>query len=346
MRYRAFVSGSTVAVVLAVWALVAVPLTGQTQAVAPRMTAKSRTPPRTPWGKPDLQGTWDFRTVTPLERPAELAGKEVLTAAEAAEFEKGALVRADRDRNVPAGNVGDYNQFWYDRGTEVAGTRRTSLIIDPPDGRIPALTPEAQKKKAAEAEARRGVDLDEPTPGGWLDDLGPGGLRVRCILGFNSGPPMTPSAYNNNVQLFQTPDYVVILNEMIHDARIVRLDGRPHGTLRQWAGNSRGRWEGDTLIVDTVNFRAAPLMTTSEFSANMHLVEKFRRIDADTLMYEFTVEDPTTWTRPWTGQVPMKRSDDSIYEYACHEGNYSVNNILAGARAKEAAEESSRKGLR
>ena len=181
----------------------------------------------------------------------------MLTAAEAAEFEKGALVRADRDRNVPAGNVGDYNQFWYDRGTEVAGTRRTSLIIDPPDGRIPALTPEAQKKKAAEAEARRGVDLDEPTPGGWLDDLGPGGLRVRCILGFNSGPPMTPSAYNNNVQLFQTPDYVVILNEMIHDARIVRLDGRPHGTLRQWAGNSRGRWEGDTLIVDTVNFRAA-----------------------------------------------------------------------------------------
>ena len=190
------------------------------------------------------------------------------------------------------------------------------------------------------------MDLDEPTPGGWLDDLGPGGLRVRCILGFNSGPPMTPSAYNNNVQLFQTPDYVVILNEMIHDARIVRLDGRPHGTLRQWAGDSRGRWEGDTLIVDTVNFRAATLMTTSEFSANMHLVERFRRIDADTLLYEFTVEDPTTWTRPWTGQVPMKRSDDSIYEYACHEGNYSVNNILAGARAKEAAEESSRKGLR
>ena len=346
MRYRAFVSRSTVAVVLAVWALVPVPLTGQTQAAAPKMTAKSGTPPPTPWGQPDLQGTWDFRTVTPLERPAELAGKAVLTAAEAAEFEKGALVRSDRDRNVPAGNVGDYNQFWYDRGTEVAGTRRTSLIIDPPDGRIPALTPEAQKKKTAEAEARRGVDIDEPTPGGWLHDLGPGGLRVRCILGFNSGPPMTPSAYNNNVQLFQTPNYVVILNEMIHDARIVPLDGRPHGTLRQWAGDSRGRWEGDTLIVDTVNFHAATLMTTSEFSANMHLIERFRRIDADTLLYEFTVEDPATWTRPWTGQIPMKRSDDSIYEYACHEGNYSVNNILAGARAKEAAEESSKKGLR
>ena len=251
-------------------------------------------------------------------------------------------MRNDRDRNVPAGNVGDYNQFWYDRGTEVAGTRRTSLIIDPPDGRIPALTAEAQKKKEAVAEARRGVEMDAPTPGGWINDLGPGGLRVRCILGFSSGPPMTPSAYNNNVQIFQTPEYVVILNEMIHDARIVPLDGRPHGTLRQWAGDSRGRWDGDTLIVDTINFHAPPLMTTSEFSANMHLVERFRRMDADTLMYEFTVEDPTTWTRPWTAQVPMQRSEDSIYEYACHEGNYSVNNILAGARAKEAAEEASK----
>ena len=198
---------------------------------------------------------------------------------------------------------------------------RHHYLISPPDGRIPALTSEAQKKKAAEAEARRGVDLDEPTPGGWLDDLGPGGLRVRCILGFNGGPPMTPSAYNNNVQLFQTPDYVVILNEMIHDARIVPLDGRPHGTLRQWAGDLRGRWEGDTLIVDTVNFHAAPLMTTSEFSANKHyLIERFRRIDADTLLDQFTVEDPTTWTRPWTGQVPMKRSDDSIYECRLSRG--------------------------
>ena len=306
-----------------------------------RNTAKADTL-RTSWGKPDLQGVWDFRTVTPLERPPELANKATLTAAEAAEFEKQASVRNDRDRNVPAGNVGDYNQFWYDRGTEVAGTRRTSLIIDPPDGRIPALTAEAQKKKEAVAAARRGVEMDAPTPGGWINDLGPGGLRVRCILGFSSGPPMTPSAYNNNVQIFQTPEHVVILNEMIHDARIVPLDGRPHGTLRQWAGDSRGRWDGDTLVVDTINFHAPPLMTTSELSATMHLVEKFRRVDANTLMYEFTVEDPTTWTKPWTAQVPMRRSEDSMYEYACHEGNYGVYNILAGARAKEAAEEASK----
>jgi hypothetical protein len=153
---------------------------------------------------------------------------------------------------------------------------------------------------------------------------------------------MTPSAYNNNVQIFQTPEYVVILNEMIHDARIVPLDGRPHGKLRQWAGDSRGRWEGDTLVVDTINFHAAPLMTTSELSATMHLVEKFRRVDANTLMYEFTVEDSATWTKPWTAQVPMRLSEDSMYEYACHEGNYGVYNILAGARAKEAAEESSK----
>ena len=289
---------------------------------------------------------WDFRTATPLERPAELAGKEFLTQAEAAEFEKQSAVRNDRDRNVPEGNVGDYNQFWYDWGTEVAGTRRTSLITDPPDGRIPALTPEAQKKKDALTEARRGLDMDAPLPGGWVHDLGPGALRVRCILGFSSGPPMTPSAYNNNVQLFQTSEHLAILNEMIHDARIVPLDDRPHGTLRQWAGDSRGRWDGDTLVVDTINFHAAPLSAT-ELSAGMHLVERFKRVDAETLLYEFTVDDPATWTKPWTAQVPMRKSPQPIYEYACHEGNYSLYNILAGARAKEKAEEASqRKGLR
>jgi hypothetical protein len=295
------------------------------------------TPLRTAWGQPDLQGVWDFRTVTPLERPNELAGKEILTDVEAASFETQAAIRNDRDRNVPAGNVGDYNQFWYDRGTQVAGTRRTSLITDPSDGRIPALTLDAQRKRAAAAEARRGVEMDEPTPGGWVHDLGPGGLRVRCILGFNSGPPMTPSAYNNNMQVFQTPGYVVILNEMIHDARIIPLDGRPHGTIRQWAGDSRGRWEGNTLVVDTINFHAATLMTTGEFSPTMRLTERLSRVDRDTLLYEFTIDDPATWTRPWTAQVPMRKSSQPMYEYACHEGNYGVYNILAGARAKERA---------
>jgi hypothetical protein len=156
---------------------------------------------------------------------------------------------------------------------------------------------------------------------------------------------MTPSAYNNNVQVFQTPGHVVLLNEMIHDARIVPLDGRPHGSLRQWAGDSRGRWEGDTLVVETINFRAPTLMTTGEFSANMHLVERFTRVDEDTLLYEFTIEDPTMWTRPWTAQIPMRKSEEPLYEYACHEGNYGLYNILAGARAHEqAAEEAARKG--
>jgi hypothetical protein len=320
-----------------------VPILVTAQVPSSPATTTAKTPPRTPWGAPDLQGIWDFRTVTPLERPKDLAGKEVLTDQEAAEFETQAAVRNDRDRNVPAGNVGDYNQFWYDRGTQVAESRRTSLIVDPPDGSIPALTPEAQKKREAAAEARRGIGGDVPTPGGWVHDLGPGGLRVRCILGFNSGPPMTPSAYNNNVQLFQTPGYVVLLNEMIHDARIIPLDGRPHGNLRQWAGDSRGRWQGDTLVVDTINFRAPTLMTTGELSANLHLVERFTRVDADTLLYEFTVEDETMWTRPWTVQIPMRKSEEPLYEYACHEGNYGLYNILAGARAQEQAAEGAAK---
>jgi hypothetical protein len=297
---------------------------------APAKAGRSSVP-RTAWGHPDLEGVWDFRTVTPLERPKELAGKDVLTAAEVGDFERQSAVRNNRDTNVPAGDVGDYNEFWYDRGTAVVGTKRTSLIVDPPDGRIPALTPEAAKKRQAEADARKGVGADRPTPGGFVEDLGPGGLRVRCILGFNAGPPMTPSAYNNNVQIFQTREYVALLNEMVHDVRMIPMDGRPHGTLRRWAGDSRGRWEGDTLVVDTVKFHRPTLMSGGQTSTTMHLVERFRRVDADTLLYEFTIEDPTTWTKPWTAQVPMRKSKDPIYEYACHEGNYSMFNIFSGA---------------
>jgi hypothetical protein len=272
-----------------------------------------------------------------MERPTELAGKQILTEAEAAKFEEQASVRNNRDRNVPAGNVGDYNEFWYDRGKKLTDSKRTSLVVDPPDGKIPPLTPEGQQRQAAATEARRGVGTDEPTPGGWVEDLGSGGLRVRCLLGFNSGPPMTPGAYNNNVQLFQTPEYVVILNEMVHNARIVPIDGRPHGTVRQWVGDSRGRWEGDTLVVDTTNFRRET--TFSNSSANLHLVERFTRLNADTLRYEVTIEDPTTWTKPWKFEVSMNKSRDPMYEYACHEGNYGLLHILAGAREKERADE-------
>ena len=324
---------------LAVAVLVAsVAVAGQTRSAA----GNASTAPRTAWGQPDLQGVWDFRTLTPMERPDELAGKEVLTAEEAAQFQQGQLADiAARDDEVPDDIVGNYNQFWFDRGTTVVETNRSSLVVDPPDGRMPPLTPAAQERRAAIEEARRGIGGDEPTPGGWLEDLGPGGLRVRCILGFNSGPPMTPGGYNNNVQLLQTPDQVVIFNEMNHNARIVPLDGRPHlaSDLRQWVGDSRGHWDGDTLVVETTNFLRETVVFRGQTSASLQLVERFTRVDADTLLYEVTVDDPTTWTSPWTYAVPMMKNSDPIYEYACYEGNYAMEVILAGARAKERAAE-------
>ena len=328
------------ALAVSVSLVVPVSVSGQTRSGAGDTSAS----PRTAWGAPDLQGVWDFRTLTPMERPDELADKQVLTAEEAAQFQEVQLAEiAARDDEVPADIVGNYNQFWFDRGTTVVETHRTSLVVDPPDGKIPPLTPAAQERRAAIEEARRGIGGDEPTPGGWLDDLGPGGLRVRCILGFNSGPPMTPSAYNNNVQLIQTPDQVVILNEMNHNARIVPLDGRSHlePHLRQWVGDSRGHWDGDTLVVDTTNFLRETAVLQGQSSANLHLVERFTRVDADTLLYEVTVDDPTTWTRPWTYAVPMMKNSEPIYEYACYEGNYAMEVILAGARAKERAAEES-----
>ena len=330
--------GLRVTLAAIVLSLAVVSFAGQTRSA----DGAASTSPRTAWGEPDLQGVWDFRTLTPMERPDELADKQVLTAEEAAQFQQVQLADiAARDDEVPDDIVGNYNQFWFDRGTTVVETNRTSLVVDPPDGRIPALTPAAQQQQAAMAEARRGVGSHEPTPGGWLDDLGANGLQVRCILGFNSGPPMTPSAYNNNVQLIQTPDQVVILNEMNHNARIVPLDGRPHlgPDLLQWVGDSRGHWDGDTLVVETTNFLRETSFMRGASNPNLHLVERFTRVDADTLLYEVTVDDPTTWTRPWTYSVPMTRNPDPIYEYACYEGNYAMETILAGARADEAAAE-------
>jgi hypothetical protein len=307
------------------------------KAAAPAATAKRSNVPRTADGHPDLQGVWNFSTITPLERPDALGGKQVLNDDEAAEFEQQEASKADHDKNPPADIVGNYNEFWYDGNKKVVGTKRTSLIVDPPDGRLPPLTPAAQQKEAAIVAARRGIGRHEPTPGGWVEDLGPGGLQVRCIVGFNSGPPMTPAAYNQNVQIFQTSQHVVLLNEMIHNARIVPTDGRPHGRLRQWVGDSRGRWDGDTLVVDTTNFLRETAFLNGKTTPNLHLVERFTRVDADTLLYEFTVEDPTVWTRPWTAQIAMSKSDQGLYEYACHEGNHGLVGILGGARAKESA---------
>ena len=296
--------------------------------------------PRTADGRPDLGGVWDFRTVTPLERLAELGDKAYFTEEEAAEF----ATRRVRDRNVDLNRATTttarrvvngtresvdlataYNNFWYDRGNTVVTTGRTSLVIDPPEGRIPTLT------AAAQARAAERVTLSQRITEGPEDRS----LGERCIVRPNAGPPMTPAGYNNNVQIFQTSDYVAIFTEQIHDARIVPLDERPHlpGQLRQWMGDARGRWEGDTLVVETTNFNDRKYFQGAADA--MHLVERFSRADAETLLYEFTVTDPDSFARPWTAQIPMRLSLDPVYEYACHEGNYGMEGTLSGARAIE-----------
>ena len=293
------------------------------QAPAPRSV------PRTPWGDPDLQGLWTNATVTPFERPANLSGKAVLTQEEAAEFERQTNQARDAD-NRGGGTEADlgraYNQFWFERGTKVVGTRRTSLVTDPPDGRVPALTPAAQSRADARAEARRRSPADGP------EDRS---LVERCIVWPTAGPPMVPGAYNNNYQILQAPGHVAILIEMIHDVRIIPLDGRPHApqAIRQWMGDSRGRWDGNTLIVTTTNFTDKTIFRGS--SANLKIVERFTRVDPDTLDYQFSIDDPESFTRSWTAAVPMTKTDGPIFEYACHEGNYGMTNLLKGARAED-----------
>ena len=320
----------------------------------PVMPATAQTAPRTPWGQPDLQGIWDFRTITPLERPEALADQEFLTTEEVANLEREIVDRNERllqrearrttvtesiDRGED-GAPGFYNNFWLDGGTTSTG--RTSLIVDPPNGRIPPLTSDAQRI----ADSRRSY-LNEHPADSWLDR----NTSDRCIVGFNAGPPITPLAYNQNMQLFQTPDYVVVLTEMVHTARVITLGERPilDEDIRLWSGDSRGYWEGDTLVVETTNFNderrwiplgSAPAGTGS--SASMTLVERFTRLDEETLDYTFTVTDLKTWTSPWTASMPMQRTDALMFEYACHEGNYSMEGILAGARAEEQAADGKR----
>ena len=299
--------------------------------------------PRTAWGQPDLQGVWDFRTITPMQRPERYGDQEFLTAEEAAALDQAAVDRETRLWNKPperttsgenvdrrgAGEApGSYNQFWIDSGTKSIDTRRTSLIVDPPDGRYPSLTPDGQRR----ADERRAYAAEHPADT-WADFSS----GVRCILGFNAGPPFTPSAYNNNMQLFQTPDTVVVMTEMVNTARVIPLDGRPHvdPDVLQWSGDSRGHWEGDTLVVETLNFDAKRKWRNTTSSAR--LVERFTRVDADTLEYEFTVTDSETWTSPWTASVPLRLNAERMFEFACHEGNYSMPVMLGGARVEEAA---------
>ena len=315
MRHRCLALG-VLATAIAMAPSAIVSLAGQTR------TSHGKTLPRTAWGDPDLQGIWSIATITPFERPSALADKQTLTAEEAAELEKQTLATTNQDRR-DGGTEADlaraYNDVWWDRGTKVVPTRQTSLVVDPPDGRVPALTPEGQKMAAARA--ARGYDSWENRS-----------LWERCIT---RGLPMVPGPYNNNYQILQTPGYVVILHEMIHDARIIPLDGRPHvgKNVRQWFGDSRGRWEGDTLVVDTTNFTDKANFRGSTDS--LHLIERFSRLDAGTVKYEFTIDDPKTFTKQWTVAIPMTGTEEQIYEYACHEGNYGMVNLLSGARAQE-----------
>ena len=340
----------------AVLTVIAVVVLAPMLAVA--QSANATAPPRTQWGAPDLQGVWDFRSLTPLERPEELADKAFLTEEEAANLEQEAINKNERLLNRPAqrttatksvdrgedGAPGFYNNFWLDGGTTTVETRRTSLIVDPPDGKIPSMTQAATKRKDTMAMARRGLGMHQPTPGGWVEDFGAMGLQLRCITGFNSGPPMTPGGYNQNVQLFQTPEYVALLNEMNHNFRIIPLDGRAPADLPQWTGDSRVYWEDETLVVETTNFLRETSFASGQTDAHLRLIERFTRVSPETLMYEATINDPTVWSKAWTYQIPMQLNDQAVYEYACHEGNYGLYNILAGARAEETAAETAAQG--
>jgi hypothetical protein len=327
----------------AVWALV--PLAGQ----APPGIAKPWTLPRTPDGRPDLQGSWSNATITPIDRPE--GAPPTYTEQQARRMEKGYADRVERlaqpsdpNRTAPpqggdgstgaAGNVGGYNNFWVDPGDRVAvvnGEYRTSLVVDPPNGRPPELSESGKQRAAARAERlkARGGEYDHP-------EFRP--LAERCLMSFgsNAGPPMLPNYfYNNNYQIVQTKDHVMILVEMVHDVRVIRLNDTTHppAHIRTWMGDSIGRWEGDTLVVETTNFH--PLQVFRGASDTLKVIERFTRVDADTILYRFTIDDPGTWTRPWSGEVPFRRTEEQIFEYACHEGNYALSNILSGARAQE-----------
>ena len=291
-------------------------------------------PMRTPDGQPDVSGTFTFRTLTPFQRPAQFEGRERLPLEEAAAFEAAERTRLNRDLFDPEkgaagyrprseGGVLSYNEFWYERGIELTSDKRTSLIVDPPDGRRPPRTPEAVARSREAAAYRRAHMYDSYENRSMFD---------RCIMGFNAGPPMTSGTYNNNVMIFQAPGYVAILNKMVHNARIIPIDDAAKPPFPQRSGVSRAHWEDETLVIETTHFAGG---SSSLTSTDMHLIERLTRIDPDTVAYEYTVTDPTVYTAPYTVMMPFRRTDGPLFEYACHEGNYGLYGILAGARRME-----------
>jgi hypothetical protein len=344
MNHRFLVSvGLTV--LIAVVLLATLPAAGQAPSAAAgtsRTAAKAYTPARTPDGQPDLQGFWTNASYTPLERPNNVT-KEFYTEKEAAEVEKRAAER-ESEQTEP-GTIADvhydFTQFGLDRNQSPhARNLRTSMITDPSSGRLPPLTAEGQRRAAERAEMAKRIGRWDSAQSNDLDD--------RCLIMAGAGPPMLPTGYNANYQIVQSPGYVMILTEMIHDVRVIPLDGRPHVSpnIRQWLGDSRGHWEGNTLVVETTNFNGKnPLRGSSE---NMHVTERFTRADADTILYKFTVEDESTWASTWTAELPLRKTVGPIFEHACHEGNYGLYNTLVGARLedKRAAEEAAKKGLK
>ena len=306
-------------------ALILLVVAGLLEMLLPVVPAAGQNSPRPLDGNPDLQGLWSNETLTPLERPRDLAAKEFFTEEEAAVYEKRIVQNRIDDPNDGDGNVAD-PKVWWERATKVVPNRRTSLIVDPPSGRVPALTPAAQKRMAAERAAAREHPADGPTDRS---------LQERCILSPTTGPPMLPGPYNNNYQIVQTRDYAMITVEMIHEVRIISLDGRPHlpQTMRKWLGDSIGHWENNTLVVDTTNFTDKTRFRGSD--ENLHLIERFTRTGPDTILYEFTVDDPSAFVAPWKAEIPMRRTQGPMYEFACHEGNFALGRMLSIARDAE-----------
>jgi hypothetical protein len=296
--------------------------------------------PKTPWGDPDLQGVWNDATSTPLQRPAKVGERNVLSDEEAEDFQKSLAFDLSRDRR-DGGNAADvnraYNEHWMDaRRLKITADRRTSLIVDPVDGRIPPLvTPSPERQKVQAARAAGGARFAAGLPDHYTDMSWP----VRCVVRTDV-PPYLPTIYNNNFQIFQSPGYVTIAPEMIHSARIIPVDGRPHLNkgLRQWLGDTRGHWEGSTLVVETTNFRAEEgVLFQGANPATYTITERFTRVAADSVNYEFTVADPSTWTKPWTALIPWTKVDpaEQMFEYACHEDNFDIVHFLTGARTRE-----------